>query len=543
MIRLCCGLLAATWALLPAPSQADLWMPSVFGSGMVIQRDKPVAVWGEADAGATIEVSFAGQSQSTTAGADGAWSLKLEPLAANAEPQSLTVKAGDDSKTFDDVLIGEVWVASGQSNMQWSVSAALEAELEIATANFPEIRLYYVPRFAAGREMKKDIDASWTHCTPETTGGFSAVAYYFGRTMHKALGVPVGLINTSWGGTRAEAWTPEAALRAVPELAPIMDTWDERDGAFDEAKATAAYEKQLASWKEKHEAWKKKQAEGIASAGQAPRRPQRPQSPIKSQHHYSALWNGMVDAIAPFTARGAIWYQGESNAGRAYQYRTLMKTLIESWRDQWSDESLAFYQVQLAYYDTAWSSRKDAPLPTEPVESAWAELREAQTMVANQLDNAGTAVTTDIGAAKDIHPKDKQNVGKRLARMALVDLHGFNIARSGPVLKSSTFDNGKATLKFETPGGGGMKNLTTVYRQPLRGFAIAGEDRVWHNADCKLLGGNTVVCSHPDVQTPVAVRYNWDDTPEGTLINQAYLPAEPFRTDDWDGVTKNNVTP
>lgn len=520
MTRILWGLVIACTATIPLNSaQAANWMPSIFGNGMVLQRDKAVPVWGEAEAGAKVEVSFAGQSKSTTVGDDGKWSVSLDALEASADPRAMTVKVGDETKAFDDVLVGEVWFCSGQSNMQWSVSASLDAELEAATANYPDIRLYYVPRVATGREPKKDIDASWTPCNPQTTPGFSAVAYFFGRTMHKALGVPVGLVHTSWGGTRAEAWTPESNLRAISELAPITDTWDERDKSYDAEAAKANYEKAVAKWEEN---------------GKKGRRPGAPQNPIQSQHHYSALWNGMVDALAPFAARGAIWYQGESNAGRAYQYRTLMKTLIESWREQWNDDSFAFYQVQLANF---------MAIKDQPGDSAWAELREAQAMVADQLDNAGAAIITDIGAAKDIHPKDKQNVGKRLARLALVDLHGFDMARSGPVFKSADFADGKATVKLETPGGGGMKNILSYYNEPLTGFAIAGEDRVWHNADCKIVDGQTVVCSSPDVPQPVAVRYNWADNPQGTLFNQAYLPAAPFRSDDWEGVTKNNVTP
>lgn len=506
-------------AACPSVSQADNWMPSVFSNRMVLQRDKPVPVWGETEAGAKVTVAFAGQQKSATAGDDGTWSVSLDALEASDDPRALSVSIGDESVVFDDVLVGEVWVCSGQSNMQWSVTAALDAELEAATANYPNIRLYHVPRVATGREAKKDIDATWTHCTPETVPGFSAVAYYFGRTMHKALNVPVGLIHTSWGGTRAEAWTPESNLRAIEELAPITSTWDDRVTSFDAAAAKANYEKAIAKWE---------------AGGKKGRRPQMAQNPLASQHHYSALWNGMVDAIAPYASRGAVWYQGESNAGRAYQYRTLMKTLIESWREEWNDDDFAFYQVQLANF---------MAIKDQPADSAWAELREAQSMVGDQLENAGAAIITDIGAAKDIHPKDKQNVGKRLARLALVDLHGFEMARSGPVYKSANFADGKATIQFETPGGGNMKGLVTFYREPLSGFTIAGEDRVWHNAQCQIVGGNKVVCSSPDVREPVAVRYNWADNPQGTLYNQAYLPAAPFRTDDWAGVTKGSVTP
>lgn len=514
-------------------ASAELWTPSIFGSGMVLQRNQPLPVWGEADAGQEVSVAFAGQTKTAKANGDGAWTVTLDAVEASAEPRSLSVSAGDETKTFDNVLVGEVWICSGQSNMKWSVNSALEAELEIAAANFPEMRLFLIPQVPTG-EPKKDVDAQWQTCSPATVPSFSAVAYFFGRSLHKTLNVPIGLVEPAWGGTRAEAWTPEDALRAVPELAPILDTWDARAEKYDAAAAKANHEKGLAAWEPKMKAWRERYKKNPASAGRAPRRPALQTPPSQDRHRYSTLWNGMTAAVVPYAAKGAIWYQGESNAGRAYQYRTLMKTLIESWQQAWGQDQFAFYQVQLANF---------MAIQDQPQQSAWAELREAQQIAADAVSDGGVAVITDIGAAKDIHPKDKQNVGKRLARLALVDLYGFNITRSGPTLASASFENGKATLKFDNIGQGGYQGLTSYYGEPLTGFAVAGEDRVWHWGEAKISGKDTVVVTCADVPEPAAVRYNWADNPQGTLFNKAYLPAAPFRTDNWDGVTKNAVNP
>lgn len=527
MTRLLCAAIAAT--CFATTAQADFWMPSVFADGMVLQRDMPIPVWGDAKAGTEVTVEFAGQTKTVKAGDDGKWMAKLDAVEASAEPRSMTVKVPWEAKSFNDILVGEVWICSGQSNMSWTVTSSLEAEIEIGSANFPEIRLFKIPQVTSATPAK-DVNAQWQHCSPATVPGFSAVAYYFGRTLHKTLNVPVGLIQPSWGGTRAEAWTPEEDLRAVSELAPIIDEWDRRQEAYDPAARKAAYEKGLETWKKKFAAWKEKSKANPSGAGNAPRRPQAPTEPKIDRHHYSTLWNGMTAAIVPYAARGAIWYQGESNSGRAYQYRTLMTTLIKAWQKAWGQENFNFYQVQLANF---------MDITDQPGESNWAELREAQTIAAGNVEGGGVAVITDIGAAKDIHPKNKQDVGKRLARLALVDLYDAKITRSGPTVASSEFADGKATVKFDNIANG----LTTYYRKPLSGFAVAGEDRVWHWADCKIVGKDTVVCTSKNVQQPTAVRYNWANNPQGTLYNSAYLPAAPFRSDDWGGVTEGAVKP
>ncbi|MCA8999544.1 MAG: sialate O-acetylesterase [Planctomycetaceae bacterium] len=516
----CWSLLALT--VIANPLLAEVKTPAVFGSHMVLQRDIAIPVWGWADPGEKVTVSFRDQTASATAGDDGKWKVSLDAESVG-DPATLTVAGKSNTLTFEDVLLGEVWVCSGQSNMQWSVQAGLDPDLEIAAANHPNIRLFQVPLVAA-TEPQDDVNAEWKHCTPENIPGFTAVGYNFGRKLQRVLGVPVGLIQTAWGGTRAEAWTSPEAMAETEELKPILDSWADQRANYDADKAQAAYEAAMERW----EAAAKKARE---DGKNPPRRPQLQGDPARSQHHPSTLYNAMVHPLAPYAIRGAIWYQGESNASRAYQYRKLMPTMIQSWRDTWGQGDFHFYQVQLANF----KAKTD-----QPGESDWAELREAQHMAKDALPNVDSACIIDIGAARDIHPKDKQNVGRRLARLALYDVYGMkNIVRQGPTFESMSVDGNKALLKFDNHGA----PLTSYYNEPLQGFAVAGEDKQWVWGNARIVDGATVEVTHPGGTTPVAVRYNWADNPSGNLYNGTYLPAYPFRTDDWKGVTADNVRP
>lgn len=501
--------------------QADVSLPSVFGTGMVLQQGRPVPVWGWADAGEKVTVSFRDQSVSATASDEGEWKVQLEPVGLG-EPGTLTV-AGNNTVTFDDVLVGEVWVCSGQSNMQWSVRASLDPDLEAASANFPKIRLFKVPMVTA-KEPQTNVPAEWQVCSPETVPDFSAVAYYHGRQLHQVLGVPVGLIQTAWGGTRAEAWTSPSAMASTEELQPILDAWAEQVAHYDPEQARQRYEVQLKRWEE--------QAEQAKQQGRSvPRRPQAPTDPRLDRHHPSNLYNAMVAPLVPYAIRGAIWYQGESNASRADQYRTLMPVMIQSWRDAWNQGDFPFYQVQLANF---------REIQEEPGDSDWAELREAQYLTTQALPHVGAVCITDLGAARDIHPRDKQNVGKRLARLALHhDYDNKGIVPQGPTYKSMEVVEGKCLIRFETHGS----PLTSWYREPLTGFALAGKNQQWAWGNAKIIDSETIEISHPDISDPVAVRYNWADNPQGNLYNELYLPAYPFRTDDWPGITIDNVRP
>lgn len=510
----------AVFGFLGSTVRADVKTPSIFGSGMVLQRGIDVPVWGWADAGEKITVSFRDQQVSTTANADGTWQVKLKPVQVG-KPETLTV-AGKNALEFSNVLVGEVWVCSGQSNMGWSISRGLDADLEAAAAHEPEIRLFQVPLVTA-ETPQTDVDATWRVAAPDNVSSFSAVGYLFGRQLHHVLRVPVGVIMTAWGGTRAEAWTSPEAMAQTPELAPIVKTWDQRAAEYDAEKAQAQFDAAMKTWNERVAA--------KAAGNPAPRRPQLAGPPRLDRHHYSTLYNAMVAPLAGYAIRGAIWYQGESNAGRAYQYRTLMPTMIQSWRDAWGQGDFHFYQVQLANF---------MAISDQPEESAWAELREAQAMVESKIPNVGAACITDIGAAKDIHPKDKQNVAKRLARLALVDVYGMDsIVKQGPTYASMEVKGDRVQLHFNNFGS----RLVSYYNEPLTGFAIAGEDRQWHWANAKIVDADTVEVWHPEIKKPLAVRYNWANNPQGTLYNEAYLPAYPFRTDDWAGVTQESVTP
>lgn len=501
----------------------DLKLPSVFGDHMVLQREMPVPVWGWGKPGETVTVAFGDQSVSSPVDEDGKWMVKLAPLVVG-EPRQLTVTAGNQRQSIDDVLVGEVWVCSGQSNMQWTVSNAIDPDLEAARAERPQLRLFQLPQVSKA-QPQSDVDANWRICAADNISSFSAVAYYFGVNIQEVIGVPVGLIQTAWGGTRAEAWTSPVKMAEVSELKPILDTWAERAAKYDADAAQSQYQAAL-------EKWKQRAAAARSEGRQVPRRPQLQGDPRVDRHHPSNLYNGMISPLLPFAIRGAIWYQGESNAGRAYQYRTLMPAMIQSWRDAWGQGDFPFYQVQLANF---------REIVDEPAESDWAELREAQWLATKVLPAVGAACITDIGAAKDIHPKNKQDVGKRLARLALVDVYGKgdSIIRNGPTYESMDVDGNKVTLTFDT----GKSPLITWYREPLSGFAIAGPDQqfVWANA--RIVAPNQVEVWSEQITEPVAVRYNWANNPQGNLYNTHYLPAYPFRTDDWKGVTVDSVTP
>jgi sialate O-acetylesterase len=515
--------LTALLVLLSASSlPAEVKLPSVFGSHMVLQREMPVPVWGWAAPGDEVTVTFRDQKQSAKAGDDGKWMVKLAALDVG-EPGTLTVQ-GTNTITLDDVLVGEVWVCSGQSNMQWSIAAANDPDLEALAATHNKLRLFQVPQTSKS-ETQSDVPAKWTACNADTVPNFTAVGYFFGRQLQSTLKIPVGLIQTAWGGTRAEAWTSPAAMSAHGEFKPILESWQEQCAAWNPEKAQADYAAAMAKWEAAA-------AKARDEKKQPPAKPQLATDPRLSQHHPSNLYNGMVAPLVPFAIRGAIWYQGESNATRAYQYRALMPAMIHSWRDAWQQGDFPFYQVQLANFKA---------IQSQPVESDWAELREAQMLAIGAEPNVGVACITDIGAAKDIHPKNKQDVGKRLARLALCDIYGLGgkVVRNGPTYKSLDIVGDKCTVHFDNGG----KDLISYYNEPVTGFAIAGADKKWVWAEAKITGPSTVEVWSKEVAEPMAVRYNWADNPQGTLYNATYLPAYPFRTDDWEGVTAKNVKP
>ena len=502
-----------------APARADVSLNNMFGDHMVLQQGIKNKVWGKADPGEAVTVTLASQTHTTTAGADGSWHVFLDPVQEYGGPHTLTVK-GKNTVTFNDVLIGEVWVCAGQSNMQWSVNAANDADLEKAAAKFPNIRLISVPQVGT-QDPQWNFNGKWTACSPDTVGGFSAVGYFFGRQLHQTLGVPVGLINNAWGGSAAEAWVKRDKIVANEKLKPIHDRWVKMEEGLETAKAD--FEKKMAEWKVAAE---KAKAEGKP----APQQPGNPEGPMKGNSRPGNIHSGVLTPSIGYGIRGAIWYQGESNAGRAYQYRELFPFMIKSWREEWGLGDFPFYWVQLADFKGE---------KTEPAESDWAELREAQTMTMKALPNTGEAVIIDIGEGKDIHPKNKQDVAKRLARWALAETYKQSgiVARS-PLYKSMEKQGSKIVLSFDNvaSNAGGWRPFDVA--EPL-GFTIAGADKKFVPAKATILPDGRIEVSSEAVADPVAVRYAWADNPVCNMYSSTGLPLTPFRTDDFPGVTAN----
>ena len=618
---------------------------------MVLQRDANNPIWGWADAGETVKVSARDQVLQTVADARGHWRVELKPMNVG-DPFVLRIQSAEDEIELENVVVGEVWVCSGQSNMEWTVNGSGNPETEKRNANFPLIRHVKIQRKVSNFPMSKCQTSGWQVCNPETAGQFSAVGYYFGRKLHQELNVPIGLINTSWGGTIVEAWTSAETLKSHPDFTErIAEASVDVDKL---AESQKKFELELKQWKSDYSdavnrslqtepkdladtgwsainvpgpwerqgfvrfdgvGWYQKTIElsddlvgkrlelslgqiddndrtfvngkkvGETSGWNKPRTysipsdlntkksltisvqvhdlqgaggihgkaknlfvaadsskpislsgswkfskaapfkelPKRPVSPgFNGPNNPTALFNGMVNPLIPFQFKGAIWYQGESNAGRAHQYRELFPLLIQDWRKKWNSE-FPFYWVQLANF---------MKVVDQPGASAWAELREAQSMTL-KLPKTGQAVIIDIGEARDIHPKNKQDVGKRLAWIALKNDYGFeNMQAWGPRYREMTIEGDRIRLKFDDADG-----IRASDGKPLARFEIAGEDKsfVWANA---VIDGKDVVVSASSVTKPVAVRYAWSNNPEGcNLTNQSGVPASPFRTDDWPGVT------
>ncbi len=635
---------------LASAASADVRLPGVFSDHMVLQRDKPLAVWGRADAGEKVTVGLAGHSANTTADASGSWSVKLAALPAGG-PHEMTVTA-NNTLTFRDVLVGEVWLCSGQSNMQWSLKDAADGAREVAEAVHPEIRLVTVNSAQSLTPQADAPTSGWAACTPESAASFSAVGYFFGRGLHRELGVPIGLINSSWGGTVCEAWTSAATLKTLPDFAPRV-AFVEKIAA---SGAVVDWNKEIAGWWTRNDpapavgtgwtsadfdssswssmtlptqweyagllnydgiAWFRKEFTlpetwngrnlmlhlgkiddmdttyingvkvGSANDSNAIRNYPVPAAllkpgrnvvavsvldtalnggitgpapdmrlelpgatgeaaiPLAGEWRYrtviplskleplpepvgsspnvcTVIHNRMIAPLTSYAIRGAIWYQGESNVSRAHQYRTLFPAMIQDWRRAWGDD-IAFGFVQLANFLTP---------SKDPGESCWAELREAQAM-ALKLPKTGMAVAIDIGTAGDIHPKNKQDVGHRLALWAWAKVYGRPVVYSGPVYRSMTVEGNTIRIAFDHIGSG----LEAKGGEPLRQFAIAGEDQKFVWADARI-DGETIVVSSPHVPHPAAVRYAWADNPEGcNLTNKENLPASPFRTDQWPGLT------
>ena len=491
-------------------ASADVSLNAMFGDHMVLQQGIRNRIWGRADAGEQVTVTLGGQSHTATAGPDGAWHVMLDPVTAYGGPHTLTVK-GKNTLTFNDVLIGEVWICSGQSNMQWSVNQSNDADLEKAAASYPQIRFISVPQVGT-QDPQWTFSGSWQACSPETVGEFSAVGFYFGRQLHQTLGVPVGLIDNAWGGSAAEAWVRRDRLAGHPTLRAIHERWEGMEAGYEAEKA--AYDASVKKWEE---AAAKAKADGT----QPPARPNpgaNPEGRMRGNARPGNIHSGVLTPSIGYGIRGVIWYQGESNVQEAALYRRLLPLMIEDWRRVWGQGAFPFIQVQLANHLQA----KDAP-----EDSAWASLRAAQTS-ALALPGVGMAVAIDVGEAADIHPKDKKSVGERLARWALCEVYHRAGLPSGPLLAGMQREaGGRLRLSFRYAQG-----LSTRDGAPVLHLAIADAKRCWRWAQSRIEGESLVVW-HPDLSCPAAVRYAWADNPEGcNLVNGAGLPASPFDSDD-----------
>jgi len=531
-------------------------MPAIFGDHMVLQQDTGLPVWGTAEAGEKITVTVGSSTGTTVTSTDGKWMVKLKPLPTGTTPLTMTV-AGKNTLTFQDVLVGDVWLCSGQSNMEFGLGNAHNAKDEIPKANFPLIRLFLVPHKTSLTpqndiaEVPTDsLQGHWELCTPENVikiggwNGFSAVAYFFGRELQTHLNRPIGLIGSYWGGTPAQAWTDLSTLEKEPSLKHYADIHDKLQAAYT-SQSEADYQAKHAAYLIDKQNWDKdigatyttvilKDWNNAVTKAKAANQPPPPKptpstpppkppvAPDGGPNSPANLFNGMIAPLIPYAIKGAIWYQGESNAGQAVEYRTLFADMITDWRTRWSQGNFPFIFVQLAKYAT--------PSP------AYAELRNSQ-LETLALPNTGMAVAFDVGDQKDIHPKDKLDVGKRLALAARHVAYGENLVYSGPIYDKIDVAGNKVTVHFTQLGSGLViarspwvpDGATMTPTDSLVGFTIAGADGKFVDADATIKG-DTVVVSSAQVPQPVSVRYAFENA-TGNLYNKEGLPASPFRSD------------
>jgi sialate O-acetylesterase len=494
------SILVSTLVALSA-AQADVRLPGFFSSNMALQQKKPVPIWGWADDGEKVKVEINGKSVEAEA-QNGKWKATLPELTAGG-PYTMKV-SGKNSLELTNVVVGEVWLASGQSNMEFPLRASFEAQKDIDSSANDDIRLFTVPKTKSDKPLD-DVKGSWQVCSKESVPNFSAVGYYFGRDLQKALHVPVGIVHTSWGGSPAEVWMSNETLAANKIYkSEILDPYE-------------AQAKKAADWDQEAAELKKAGKEVIS------KRPGLGWKP-------SELYNGMIAPLVPMAIQGAIWYQGESNAGKAWQYRMLFADMISNWRFDFGQGDFSFLEVQLAPWDKG-RRREMSVIASEPVESDWAELREAQTIATQILPKVGMAIITDVGDKDDIHPTKKQPVGSRLALLARQITYGERVAGKSPAYRSLDIKGSEAVVTFVNAPGG-----LKIQGDKLTGFAIAGADRKFYWADAKI-ERNRVILTSDKVPNPVAVRYGWADYPVVNLFSQAGLPASPFRTDAFPMVT------
>ncbi len=542
--------------------RAEVKLPAIFGDHMVMQQDQKIPVWGWADPGEKVAVTFGAVSSATTAGADGKWRIDLPAVSPGTPPGTLVVN-GKNTVTFSDVLVGDVWMCSGQSNMVYGLRHSYHGQEEAKQADYPGIRLFFVVKSAAGSPVDSfagapfdsPLQGKWQVCTPETVaklgdftdqdeGGFSAVGYVFAKAIHLSTGRPVGMIASYVGGTNASAWTSLAGLKKEPALSTYVQKLTENleNQRLYYSIKWADYVAARHQWVDTYgKAYEAQMQEWSALAREAqklnevpPSRPEPPGTPPRNPNSIHALpaslFNGMIAPLIPYALKGVIWYQGEANLGHGREYGILLPALINDWREQWGQGDFPFIFVQLP------NCEKPPQAAGDP--SIWADLRESQLKTLS-LPNTGMAVTIDIGNF-DIHPRDKIDVGLRLALSARHVAYGETLVYTGPLYASMKVEGASVRIAFaEDSIGGGLiigsspivdPKAPPVSTTELQGFAIAGEDQVWVWADAKI-DGQTILVSSPQVAHPVAVRYAWANNPTCNLYNKEGLPASPFRTD------------
>ncbi len=535
---------------LPALASAEIWLPQVFGDHMVLQREIAVPVWGTANPGEAITITFAGQTQTTQAAADGAWSVPLAPLAANAEPQTLTIATPDGRKEFTDVLVGDVWLASGQSNMDSPLGSMKTAVAVLEQANDPGLRFFKVTKGTAA-EPQKDLKGQWQPATPETARNFSAVAYLYAKEIRRTQNVPVAVLQSSWGGTPVKAWMSMESLQQAPKLENPLKEWDAAVTAHQKVVANpqlaAEYEAGLKRFLKEvypaHSAATKAYNAAVAAGTASGPKPE-PASPepvnpdpmgmpgpSKRPQTPTIIFNANIRPLAPYAIRGVIWYQGEADGGNGIAYRELFPRLISGWRALWGQGDFPFLFVQLPA-----NQKDETPVAT----SGWPFLREAQLFTMQRTPNTGMAITLDIGDPKDPHPQNKEFAAARLALVGRKVAYGEQIVASGPLYAGHEISGSKVRLRFSETGGGltigqapwVADGNTQLPADKLVGFYVAGSDGKWFEAKAAI-EGDSVIVSSPEVSAPAAVRYGWANSPRANLYNREGLAASPFRTDDW----------
>ena len=520
---------------------AEIRLPSIFSDGMVLQQKQELPVWGWAEKGTDVTVTFKGQIKTAKAGENGKWMVRLQPVEASAEGSEMIVKSGSESKKITDILVGEVWFCGGQSNMDFNLAALSQdtrekqyqpiadyIKKEIKTADDPLLRQIKVPRAVSPFEELSDFKGSWIKAVPGKVQKFTGTGYFFARELRKKLNVPVGLLNCNWGGTRVQPWIPLSKFQSNKKLKKYYENQLKGVRNWDKSKADRDYLEKLKKWKER---LKKAKEDGT----KPPQKPRKPEDPSRSNRLPATLYNAMTHTLVPYAIRGVIWYQGESNAHHyPDQYREHFTALIEGWREAWGQDKLYFYWCQLAQYKDPLNK----PAANDKYEKGWVSVCNQQRLTL-ELPNTGMAVLNDIGEAKDIHPRNKIDAGKRLSLWAFKQIYGEDdLIYSGPLYKSSEIKGNKMIIKFDSAGSGliiGHKNLLEPVKrvsEPLKGFQIKGRNGKWYWAEAAITGKDTVEVWHEKVEEPVEVRYAWAPNPEGAnLYNSAGLPASLFKTE------------